>query len=103
MSEPVTPISGAYPPPAIIVRNDGAAAQARQEAAAPVAAPVVTSARMISGQAVALAGSGWAPVLHTSQRRGLRADETERRRYRASYASAADTPARPAPRMERRA
>ncbi|WP_429912086.1 hypothetical protein [Glycocaulis sp.] len=103
MSEPVTPISGAYPPPAIIVRNDGATARTRPEALAPVAAPATASVRMVSGQAVALAGSGWVPVLHTSQRRGLRADETERRRYRASYASAADAPARPAPRMEQRA
>lgn len=102
MSEPVTPVSGAYPPPAIIVRND-APAYARPEPAPPVTPPAVASARMVAGHAVALAGGGWVPVLHTSQRRGLRADETERRRYRASYASATSAPSSPAPRMERRA
>lgn len=103
MSEPVTPVSRTFPPPAIIVRNDDATARTRPETLAPVASPAAASARMVSGHAVALAGSGWVPVLHTSQRRGLRADETERRRYRASYAGAAATPAPQAPRMERRA
>lgn len=102
MSEPVTPISGAYPPPAVIVRN----AHAPQRPAAPE--PVVptngaAAARMAGGQGVALAGAGWASVLHTAQRRGLRADETERRRYRASYAQAGGIAPQPAPRMERRA
>ncbi|WP_439632828.1 hypothetical protein [Glycocaulis sp.] len=103
MSEPVAPISGAFPPPAVIVRNDSGAAQARTDTAAAVAGPSVSPARMVSGQAVALAGIGWVPVLHSARRRGLRADETERRRYRASYAGAAATPAPQAPRMERRA
>lgn len=103
MSEAVTPISGAYPPPAIIVRND-TPAQTRQQAVQPASvAAAGTAARMTPSQTVALAGSGWVPVLHTTQRRGLRADETERRRYRASYASAGSMPAPQAARVERRA
>lgn len=58
---------------------------------------------MTGGQNVALAGSGWVPVLHTTQRRGLRADETERRRYRASYASAQTPASQPVVRVERSA
>ncbi|MGP1275616.1 hypothetical protein [Glycocaulis sp.] len=102
MSEPVTPIAGAYPPPALIVRNESV--QARRADPAPAAAPVQTPpARMSGGYGAGLAGS-WMPVLQGSQRRGLRADETERRRYRASYAAAtSDAATRPAPRLERRA
>lgn len=102
MSEPVTPISGAYPLPAIIARNDAAATRHAEPAQA---SPGVSaaSARMTGGYGVALAGAGWVPVLHAPPRRGLRADETERRRYRASYASAASPAPQPAARVERRA
>lgn len=102
MSEPVAPISGVYPPPAVIVRNT----HAPQRVTAPepvVPVNVSAAARMTGGQGVALAGAGWVPVLHTARRRGLRADEAERRRYRASYAQAGGSAPQPAPRLERRA
>lgn len=103
MSEPVAPISGIYPPPAIIARNDtaGGARNTAPEAVAPVSP--VAAARLGGVHGAVLAGNGWVPVLHTSQRRGLRADETERRRYRANYTLAASSPAPAVPRMERRA
>lgn len=102
MSEPVSPISGAYPPPAIIVRNDHRATR-QAEPVQPQAHSPAAQARMSGGYGIALAGSGWVPVLHTTQRRGLRADETERRRYRSSYARAENPLAQPAPKLERRA
>lgn len=102
MSDPVVPISGAYPPPAIIVRNDHSTAR-QAEPVQPASPPSPSAARMTGAQGVALAGSGWVSVLHTTQRRGLRADETERRRYRTSYARAQDMAAPAAPRLERSA
>ena len=103
MSQPVTPVSGIYPPPAIIVRNDASARASADSLHTPAATAPVAPARMTGGNGTALAGSSWVPVLHAAQRRGLRADETERRRYRASYARADSPSAKPGPRLERRA
>lgn len=102
MTEPVPPISGAYPPPAIVSRKvEVRSSQAAEPRLAPfVAATISRAAPQLPG--IALAGPGWVPVLHGYPRRGLRADEAERRRYRSSYAGSNAAPG-PAPRMERRA
>lgn len=102
MTQPVPPISGAYPPQAIVSRNaDVRSSQAAEPRLAPVAAATTSrAAPQLPG--IALAGPGWVPVLHGYPRRGLRADEAERRRYRSSYAGSGAVPAS-VPRMERRA
>lgn len=102
MTEPVSPISGAYPPPAIIARRDDVlpAAHAQSPALPPPHTPAMRAAAQLPG--IALAGTGWVPLLHGHPRRGLRADEAERRRYRSSYAGTNAAPM-PGPRMERRA
>ncbi len=101
MTEPVSPLSGAYPSPAIIARRD----DVRPVAVRPVATPVpqgTASPAAAPLPGIVLAGAGWVPVLQGYPRRGLRADEAERRRYRANYAGSTATPAQPA-RLERRA
>lgn len=103
MSQPVAPVSGIYPPPAIIARNDAGARASADSLHTPAPVAPVVTARMTGGNGMALAGNGWLPVLHAAQRRGLRADETERRRYRASYAGFENSSAKPAPKLERRA
>lgn len=102
MTEPVSPISGAYPPPALVSRQDDVAPRETSSRAVQHAPRErATGPGLLPG--VVLAGPGWVPVLHSAPRRGLRADEAERRRYRASYASASSYPAASVIGLERRA
>lgn len=102
MTDPVSPIAGAYPPPALVSRTEAAAApEAPSRAVQQAPRERVMAHAALPG--VVLAGPGWVPVLHSAPRRGLRADEAERRRYRASYASASATPSTVLTRNERRA
>jgi hypothetical protein len=102
MTSPVTPTPGAYPVPAIVSRQDAVTPPAPRAVTVEAARPhEVRAGAQLPG--IALAGPGWVPVLHSAPRRGLRADEAERRRYRASYAGASAAPVTTPARMERRA